>query len=105
VWFKPPGWRPADVAARWPKPAFDIQRVQRYDPPTSPRAAALAVALFVAVLAGHQCLPVACAPPERWPSSWPARAALVAALWAIGALTQPRGATEPRPDTMAVPQR
>jgi alkylglycerol monooxygenase len=23
VWFKPPGWRPADVAARWPKPAFD----------------------------------------------------------------------------------
>ncbi|WP_199098161.1 sterol desaturase family protein [Dyella sp. ASV21] len=26
VWLKPPGWRPADVAARFPKPAFDIQR-------------------------------------------------------------------------------
>ena len=26
VWFKHPGWRPADVAARWPKPAFDLAR-------------------------------------------------------------------------------
>jgi len=99
VWFKPPGWRPADVAARWPKPAFDIQRVQRYDPPTSPRAAALAVALFVAVLVGlglflwhvHRMTMA-----EQLAGS----VALVAALWAIGALTQPRGATEPRADTM-----
>jgi sterol desaturase/sphingolipid hydroxylase (fatty acid hydroxylase superfamily) len=99
VWFKPPGWRPADVAARWPKPAFDIQRVQRYDPPTSPRAAALAVALFVAVLVGlglflwhvHRMTMA-----EQLAGS----VALVAALWAIGALTQPRGATEPRTDTM-----
>ena len=41
VWIKPPGWRPADVAARWPKPAFDIAAVQRFDPPLSPRAACL----------------------------------------------------------------
>ena len=26
VWFKPPGWRPTDVAERYPKPAFDIRR-------------------------------------------------------------------------------
>jgi alkylglycerol monooxygenase len=32
VWIKPPGWRPADVAARFPKPAFDIAHA-RYDPP------------------------------------------------------------------------
>lgn len=31
VWIKPPGWRPADVAQRFPKPAFDIAR-QRYAP-------------------------------------------------------------------------
>lgn len=31
VWIKPPGWRPADVAARFPKAAFDIQR-ERYSP-------------------------------------------------------------------------
>ena len=24
VWLKPPGWRPADVAARFPKAAFDL---------------------------------------------------------------------------------
>ena len=35
VWFKPPGWRPADVAARFPKPAFDIAQVQRYHPPVT----------------------------------------------------------------------
>jgi len=34
VWFAPPGWRPADVAMRFPKPAFDIARVE-YDPPLS----------------------------------------------------------------------
>jgi len=34
VWLKPPGWRPADVAERFPKPAFDIGRPE-YDPPLS----------------------------------------------------------------------
>ena len=33
VWCKPPGWRPADVAARWPKPAFAVDTFERYDPP------------------------------------------------------------------------
>ncbi len=28
VWIKPPGWRPADVAERFPKPAFDIHRAR-----------------------------------------------------------------------------
>ena len=31
VWVKPPGWRPADMAERFSKPAFDIRR-QRYAP-------------------------------------------------------------------------
>lgn len=34
VWLKPPGWRPADVAERYPKPEFDIRR-ERFDPPLS----------------------------------------------------------------------
>ncbi|AKJ31455.1 sterol desaturase-related protein [Caldimonas brevitalea] len=50
VWFKPPGWRPADVAAADPKPPFDITQVQRYDPPVGPAARWGAAALFVAVL-------------------------------------------------------
>ena len=52
VWFMHPGWRPADVAARWPRPAFDIARVQRFDPPWSRASAALAVALFALLLTG-----------------------------------------------------
>jgi sterol desaturase/sphingolipid hydroxylase (fatty acid hydroxylase superfamily) len=50
VWFKHPGWRPADVALRWPKPAFDIRRVERFDPPMSAAAQALAAASFLALL-------------------------------------------------------
>jgi alkylglycerol monooxygenase len=34
VWIKPPGWRPADVAARFPKADFDITHA-RYNPPMS----------------------------------------------------------------------
>ncbi len=90
VWLKPPGWRPADVAARWPKPAFDIAALQRYDPPLRAGAAAAAAALFLAVLGGtsaflwhaHLLAPLQQAA---------AMAALVAALWLIGALTQLRG--------------
>jgi hypothetical protein len=51
VWFMPPGWRPADVARRWPKPAFEIAKVERYDPPMSRAAQGLAVLVFLALLA------------------------------------------------------
>jgi sterol desaturase/sphingolipid hydroxylase (fatty acid hydroxylase superfamily) len=89
VWFAPPGWRPADVARLYPKPAFDLATLQRFDPPLPPRAAALACALFVAVLLGlglflwqvHR-LTLA----EQLLGG----AAIIAALWAIGALTAPR---------------
>jgi hypothetical protein len=89
VWLKPPGWRPADVASRWPKPAFDIGSVQRFDPPLSPRAALLSCMLFVAALVGlglflwfvHR-LSLA----EQLLGG----AIIVGALWAIGVLTQSR---------------
>ena len=97
VWIKPPGWRPADVAARWPKPAFDIARVQRFDPPLPRSQAVLACVLFVGSLAGlglflWQVHRLSLA--EQLLGS----AALVAALWSIGALTQPRGRASPAPD-------
>ena len=50
VWFMRPGWRPADVARRWPRSAFDIGRIERFDPPMSRRTQATAAALFVALL-------------------------------------------------------
>ena len=51
VWLKPPGWRPADVAARWPKPPFAVDAFERFDPAASPRRQALALCLFAALLA------------------------------------------------------
>jgi alkylglycerol monooxygenase len=51
IWFEPPGWRPADVAERFPKPQFRIEQVQRYDPPTSRGAQWLALVLFTVMLA------------------------------------------------------
>jgi alkylglycerol monooxygenase len=38
VWFKPPGWRPADVAQRFPaqQPAAAAGTAARYDPPLTP---------------------------------------------------------------------
>ncbi|HEV2622468.1 MAG TPA: sterol desaturase family protein [Frateuria sp.] len=50
VWLKPPGWRPADVAARYPRAAFDIRR-ERFDPPM-PRALTLYCLLQFALLLG-----------------------------------------------------
>ena len=38
VWCKPPGWRPADVAARWPKPAFAVDAFERSNRPRRARA-------------------------------------------------------------------
>ncbi len=50
VWIAPPGWRPADVAERFPKPAFDIARAE-YDPPVSTMMRAYAFAQFLLLLA------------------------------------------------------
>ncbi len=89
VWFAPPGWRPADVEARWPKPAFDIAAVTRYDPPIAPAAARQAGVLFAALLAAtawllwhsHRLGPLSLAGGS---------AAVVAALWWVGRICTPR---------------
>jgi alkylglycerol monooxygenase len=52
VWVAPPGWRPDDVARSEPKPAFELARVQRFDPPVARGAAWAALLLFALLLAG-----------------------------------------------------
>lgn len=49
MWIKPPGWRPVDVAARFPKPAFDIQR-ERYHPPLTAALVIYGVVQFALLL-------------------------------------------------------
>ena len=89
VWFKPPGWRPADVAARFPKPAFEIARVQTYGPPIGHAAAWFAGLNFLLLLGG---VLVFLWHAERMPLGLAAVwfSALTASLWAVGAVTQAR---------------
>ena len=87
VWLKPPGWRPADVAARWPKPPFVVADFERFDPASSSRRQALALALFVALLAATTLF--------LWHAhalGWPERAAfalaIAIALYGVGRLSE-----------------
>jgi alkylglycerol monooxygenase len=50
LWFKPPGWRPADVAERFPKPPFSMAR-ERFNPPLGHAATAYCAVQFVVMLA------------------------------------------------------
>jgi sterol desaturase/sphingolipid hydroxylase (fatty acid hydroxylase superfamily) len=52
IWFMPPGWRPGDVALRYPEPPFDLAGVRRYDPPVSRGALWFGCLQFAALLAG-----------------------------------------------------
>jgi len=54
VWFMNPGWRPADVAARFPKRPYD-PRVDfaRFDPPRSALLSAYGLVQFVALVAAN----------------------------------------------------
>lgn len=91
VWFKPPGWRPADVAARFPRPAFDLAAVQRHDPPVPSAAAWAAAGLFCALLAGT-ALFLWHAHRLSTPQQLASAALLVAGLWAVSALCTPSAA-------------
>ena len=54
VWFAPPGWRPSDVAARFPKTSYDPQRdFVRFDPARSIALSVYALAQFTTVLVAH----------------------------------------------------
>jgi alkylglycerol monooxygenase len=89
VWFKPPGWRPVDVAARFPKPAFQVASMERFHPPMNPQTAWFAAVEFVLMLGGVTVFlwNVDTLPLSR---SLVWLAALVATLWAIGGVMQGR---------------
>jgi alkylglycerol monooxygenase len=89
VWIKPASWRPADVAARFPRGPFELQAVRRFDPPVSRAIAWFATVQFV-VLLGAVCVFLwqAEAMPLARSGVWVA--ALAAGLWGVGALLQGR---------------
>jgi sterol desaturase/sphingolipid hydroxylase (fatty acid hydroxylase superfamily)/uncharacterized membrane protein YhhN len=89
VWFKPPGWRPADVAQRFPKTAFEMARITRYAPLVSRVNQVVAVLHFIALLAG---VIVFLGLTDSWPPSTSAiwLAVLSIGLWCTGAIVQGR---------------
>lgn len=89
VWFMPPGWRPADVAARFPKAEFEIAKVERFHPVVAPGVAIFAAVQFVLLLV---CVSWFLWRVDAMPRTdavvW--LAAICAGLWAVGAVVQGR---------------
>ena len=89
VWIKPPGWRPADVAERFPKPAFSMAQMRLYHPPMSRTVQWFALVQFVLLLAGVAAfLWQADAAPLAHSAAW--FLVLLAGQWALGAVMQGR---------------
>jgi len=89
VWLGPPGWRPAEVAAAFPKPAFDIGR-PLYDPPLPTAGRWYCGLQFVlALAAASHFLAIF--------HALPAAASLLYALWLALSLWTLGGLLEQRP--------
>ena len=86
IWLQPPGWRPADVVARYPKPAF-VMSTQRFDPPLS-RALTVYVLLQFALLLAMATQFLGLAATAHLPTLLAYAAYLVAGLCVLGALME-----------------
>jgi alkylglycerol monooxygenase len=88
LWLKPPGWRPADVVARYPKPTFAM-RTERFNPPLSKALIIYAMVQFALLLAmATQFLGMA--GTAGLPALLAYAAYLVASLSVLGALMEAR---------------
>ena len=89
VWVKPPGWRPADVAERFPKPAFSMAHMQIFQPPMSRAVQWFALVQFAVLLTGVGAfLWQADTAPLAHNAIW--FAVLLVGQWALGAVMQGR---------------
>jgi sterol desaturase/sphingolipid hydroxylase (fatty acid hydroxylase superfamily) len=90
VWLMPPGWQPAGTAGGpWQKAAFDLQQVRTYDPPMNRAVRVFATLQLTLAILGTV--------PLLWFAEEVSRTALfagalaiVALLWATGAVMQGR---------------
>jgi alkylglycerol monooxygenase len=89
VWFKPPGWQPADLALSQPKSPFKLDDVSTYDPAMSAAQQWFASAQFVLSLGAISAFlwnvdAMALGTAAIWV------AALFAVMWALGLFMQSR---------------
>jgi sterol desaturase/sphingolipid hydroxylase (fatty acid hydroxylase superfamily) len=88
LWLKPPGWRPVDVAANYPKPAFVLSG-ERFNPPVS-RALTIYALLQFALLLAMTTQFLGMAATASFPAMLGYAVYLVASLWVLGALLEAR---------------
>jgi sterol desaturase/sphingolipid hydroxylase (fatty acid hydroxylase superfamily)/uncharacterized membrane protein YhhN len=89
IWFKPPGWQPADLARSRPYPAFKLASLTTYDPPLGRAQQWFAVLQFgLALGAVSVFLWHADAMPTGEAAIWVL--ALAGSLWALGLFMQSR---------------
>ncbi len=92
VWFKPPGWQPADLARSHPYPTFQLAAVSTYDPPLSRGRHWFAALQFVLALVAVSLFlwnadPMGSGEAALWVG------ALSAAMWGLGLFMQGRLST------------
>jgi len=90
VWIAPPGWRPADVEARFPKSAYDPHRdFHRFDPERNASISWYAFVQFVALIAmSSHFLKVL--PKQSMPQNFSYFLVLLAGLTCLGGLLENR---------------
>lgn len=89
VWFKPPGWQPADLARSHPYPAFTLESVTTYDPPLTTGQQWFAALQFVVALVAVSVFLWNADPMDTGEAAlWVG--ALAAAMWALGLFMQGR---------------
>ncbi len=87
IWFKPPGWQPADLAQVNPKPAFTLASVTTFNPPMTPAQQWFAGLQFLLMLgAVASFLWVADSLSVRDAAIWVA--AISSGVWATGRFMQ-----------------
>ncbi len=87
VWFMPPGWQPADLAAAHPKPAFRLEQVQTFNPPLSTRQQWFASLQFLGLL-GAVAAFLWVADSLSFTDAALYAAGLFASVWAVGRFMQ-----------------
>lgn len=88
LWFKPPGWRPAELAACYPKTGF-VMPTERFAPVVSRAMTVYALAQF-AVLLAMMTQFLALAATAALPTLLTYAAYLVVTLWVLGGLLEGR---------------
>lgn len=85
VWWKPPGWRPADLAAAEPAAPFVLAQQRKESPALSAAASAYAALAFVLLIAaGTHCLALAGRGGEHALDYAGYAAWIVVTLWTLG---------------------